>query len=596
MIVKKGSQYQLQSRKTHKNLGTYSTRAGAEKRERQVEYFKHLGTDNEELPPGMKRGMVKIRGQKTGSKVSKRKTVRPVNVQRASRLITNPVRNTPVPTIYGGKYYNLAGAAQFLGVEPAEVNQRVLDRRLNGSRNGNNWKFKVDEVRNHAADQGAKFVVRHPVYQERIQAGDTHAGATHAAHLHIFADHDAYKDAIEKGSTPEQAIQAADDDMMDHAREMAAIYEQGQRRQWVPPTAKPRKERPSWNEIKAARAASLPPGMGAVESEQEAEPNERIDASRSRLFGMANDDPVSLLDQMAAKFHENYWNTVSENTEEAQHLDSALQNGYETAIQLGHGNAPELETSRARDYWTLHTLDDEYPETFKKLFGNQRVPTIPIYASKYRQIGMDNEDLPPGMYSYEIPPMPQREEEFPPGMHRLLHPEYAPALAKRTGKRASQELAEEWLRRLNAGENVQLLRKPKKKPDIAAANDVPAVDTLQDLATTQYPGCITRVTHKDNQECHHYGRITLPNGKSLDYRGIAYGKNGNEGVAVHEVLKGRGMANLDYSRTERPAISWAAAHRGEECDGHVVEPYDGVACDNKQAEPSLTRPCVSVLL
>ena len=42
-IVKSGSQYKLVSKKTGKNLGTYPTRAGAEKRERQVQYFKHKG-------------------------------------------------------------------------------------------------------------------------------------------------------------------------------------------------------------------------------------------------------------------------------------------------------------------------------------------------------------------------------------------------------------------------------------------------------------------------------------------------------------------------------------------------------------------------
>mgnify|MGYP003352676032 FL=1 len=40
-IVKVGSQYRLVSKKSGKNLGTYPTRAGAEKRERQVQYFKH---------------------------------------------------------------------------------------------------------------------------------------------------------------------------------------------------------------------------------------------------------------------------------------------------------------------------------------------------------------------------------------------------------------------------------------------------------------------------------------------------------------------------------------------------------------------------
>lgn len=43
MIRKIGNKYRLVSRKTGRNLGTYPTKAGAEKRERQVQYFKHLG-------------------------------------------------------------------------------------------------------------------------------------------------------------------------------------------------------------------------------------------------------------------------------------------------------------------------------------------------------------------------------------------------------------------------------------------------------------------------------------------------------------------------------------------------------------------------
>jgi hypothetical protein len=35
--------YRLVSKKSGKNLGTYPTKAGAEKRERQVQYFKHKG-------------------------------------------------------------------------------------------------------------------------------------------------------------------------------------------------------------------------------------------------------------------------------------------------------------------------------------------------------------------------------------------------------------------------------------------------------------------------------------------------------------------------------------------------------------------------
>lgn len=44
-IRKHGSQYQLVSKHGGKNLGTYPTKAGAEKREREVQYFKHKGTN-----------------------------------------------------------------------------------------------------------------------------------------------------------------------------------------------------------------------------------------------------------------------------------------------------------------------------------------------------------------------------------------------------------------------------------------------------------------------------------------------------------------------------------------------------------------------
>ncbi len=41
-IRKKGSKYCLLSKKTKRNLGCYNSRAGAEKREKQVQYFKHM--------------------------------------------------------------------------------------------------------------------------------------------------------------------------------------------------------------------------------------------------------------------------------------------------------------------------------------------------------------------------------------------------------------------------------------------------------------------------------------------------------------------------------------------------------------------------
>ena len=47
-IVKVKGGYELKSKKTGKNLGKYPTRAGAEKRERQVQYFKHAGEGVEE--------------------------------------------------------------------------------------------------------------------------------------------------------------------------------------------------------------------------------------------------------------------------------------------------------------------------------------------------------------------------------------------------------------------------------------------------------------------------------------------------------------------------------------------------------------------
>lgn len=44
-IVKVKGGYRLVSKKTGRNLGTYPTKAGAKKRERQVQYFKHMGED-----------------------------------------------------------------------------------------------------------------------------------------------------------------------------------------------------------------------------------------------------------------------------------------------------------------------------------------------------------------------------------------------------------------------------------------------------------------------------------------------------------------------------------------------------------------------
>lgn len=49
-IVKVKGGYELKSKKTGKNLGKYPTKAGAEKRERQVQYFKHAHENIQEAP------------------------------------------------------------------------------------------------------------------------------------------------------------------------------------------------------------------------------------------------------------------------------------------------------------------------------------------------------------------------------------------------------------------------------------------------------------------------------------------------------------------------------------------------------------------
>jgi hypothetical protein len=57
-IVKKGEKYCLVSKKTHKNLGCYRSRKGAEKREKQVQYFKHLEEDGAAAGSAMGMGSV----------------------------------------------------------------------------------------------------------------------------------------------------------------------------------------------------------------------------------------------------------------------------------------------------------------------------------------------------------------------------------------------------------------------------------------------------------------------------------------------------------------------------------------------------------
>jgi hypothetical protein len=49
-VVKTSSGYKLVSKKTGKNLGTATSKAGIMKREREVEYFKHMKEDGEGAP------------------------------------------------------------------------------------------------------------------------------------------------------------------------------------------------------------------------------------------------------------------------------------------------------------------------------------------------------------------------------------------------------------------------------------------------------------------------------------------------------------------------------------------------------------------
>ena len=53
-IIKTGGGYKLVSKKTGKNLGTAKTRAGILKRERQVEYFKHMDECSGYIPKNKK--------------------------------------------------------------------------------------------------------------------------------------------------------------------------------------------------------------------------------------------------------------------------------------------------------------------------------------------------------------------------------------------------------------------------------------------------------------------------------------------------------------------------------------------------------------
>ena len=71
-IVKVDGKYRLVSKKTGRNLGTYDTKAGAMKRERQVQYFKHMGEEKmADYKPKVGDRISTIKGGQNTGKVEK---------------------------------------------------------------------------------------------------------------------------------------------------------------------------------------------------------------------------------------------------------------------------------------------------------------------------------------------------------------------------------------------------------------------------------------------------------------------------------------------------------------------------------------------
>ncbi len=71
-IVKVDGKFRLVSKKTGRNLGTYDTKAGAMKRERQVQYFKHMGEEKmADYKPKVGDHISTIKGGQNTGKVEK---------------------------------------------------------------------------------------------------------------------------------------------------------------------------------------------------------------------------------------------------------------------------------------------------------------------------------------------------------------------------------------------------------------------------------------------------------------------------------------------------------------------------------------------
>ena len=93
-IIKTGSGYKLVSKKTGKNLGTATSKAGIEKREREVEYFKHQHEETaawqrkagKDPKGGLNRkGIASYRREHPGSKLSMAVTTPPSKLDPDSK-------------------------------------------------------------------------------------------------------------------------------------------------------------------------------------------------------------------------------------------------------------------------------------------------------------------------------------------------------------------------------------------------------------------------------------------------------------------------------------------------------------------------------
>ena len=85
-IVKTSSGYKLVSKSTGKNLGTAKTKSGIMKRERQVQYFKHMNEDGVAGPVVNNVGGGQVAGLGTGNQgepgvnLKKKKAVIPFKI------------------------------------------------------------------------------------------------------------------------------------------------------------------------------------------------------------------------------------------------------------------------------------------------------------------------------------------------------------------------------------------------------------------------------------------------------------------------------------------------------------------------------------